>query len=84
MEKEVGPILYFVEGEVPTNAEFTKAAKFMNQGPILEFVSLVNLDFNRELIQASGVAGKVPEVYKEYPIVDKPVHKEPVKESAKE
>ena len=72
MAESALPILYFVEGETPTNAEFAKAEKFMNKGPVLSFVSLQNLDYNRDLMPASGVAGAVPEVYKEaYPVIDK-------------
>jgi len=71
MEASNGPILYFVEGEVPTNAEFKKAEKFMGTGPLFEFISLATLDFNKPPMEASGVAGKVPEEYKHYPILDK-------------
>lgn len=79
MEQGKGPILYFIEGEAPTNEEFAKAAKFMNQGPMFEFISLVHYDFNSALREASGVGGKVPDVYKEYPVIDKAA---PVKEVA--
>lgn len=73
--KPTAPILYFVEGEVPTNEEFAKAEQFMAKGPMFEFVSLANYDFNSELRPASGVAGKVPEIYKEYTVLDKMVAK---------
>jgi hypothetical protein len=56
-------ILYFVAGNVPTNEEFSDAEKFMNKGPILEFVSLVDIDLNAEVRDNVGVAGKVPEAY---------------------
>ena len=68
-----GPILYFVEGDVPSNEEFENAEKFLGKGPMFEFVSLNTLDFNKPPMNASGVAGKVPEEYKIYPIVDAPV-----------
>lgn len=65
-----GPILYFVEGDTPTNEEFKKAEPFMKKGPFLEFVSLKNFDPTAPLVNASGVAGKVPEEYKNFTIVD--------------
>lgn len=72
--KPVGPILYFVEGLVPTNAEFKKASKFMNTGPMFEFVSLAQFDpanpKNVAPEKVTGVAGKVPEFYKSAPTLD--------------
>lgn len=62
-----GPILYFIDGTVPTNAEFEKASKVMGKGPIVSFVSLASLDLNDALLQGSAVGGKVPEAYKDYP-----------------
>jgi hypothetical protein len=63
-------ILYFVGGKVPTNDEFKAAEQFMNKGPILRFVSLVDIDLNEGVIDNVGVAGKVPEVYKNFVILD--------------
>lgn len=65
-----GPILYFIAGEAPTNEEFAKAEPFMKKGPFLEFVSLKHLDLAAEPVNASGVAGLVPESYKTYPVLD--------------
>lgn len=67
------PILYFIEGEAPTNEEFEKASKFMNNGPILEFVSVPTLDLNADLLPHSEVAGAVPKPYQTVvtPVIEK-------------
>lgn len=72
MNQPVAPILYFIAGNVPTNAEFEKAQAFMNNGPILTFVSLTDVDFNAPLQKASAVAGAVPDVYKSVKRLDRP------------
>jgi len=65
-------ILYFIAGEVPTNDEFEKASVFMGKGPFLEFTSLLQLNINDELISNVGVAGAVPDSYKNCKILDLP------------
>jgi len=69
-KKLVNEILYFIVGEVPTNKEFEKAEPFMNKGPFLEFVSLVTLDLNAPLRDNVGVAGAVPDAYKQFKVLD--------------
>lgn len=64
------PILYFIAGKVPTNKEFVAASQFMNKGPVLQFISLVDFDLNSGLIENEGVAGLVPELYKKSKRVD--------------
>lgn len=75
MSEYKGPILYFIDGNVPTNAEFEKASKFMGKGPIFTFVSLSTLDLNGELLKGSSVGGKVPEAYKDYPVLEVEIKK---------
>lgn len=69
-------ILYFVKGPVPTNEEFLKAEPLQGKGPFLHFVSLEAIDLNGPLLENVGVAGAVPEEYKEFPVVDKKTAKE--------
>lgn len=64
------PILYFIKGTVPTSEEFEKAMEFSNKGPFLEFVSLIDFDLNSTILEASGVAGEVPEGL-DFPVLDK-------------
>ena len=77
-------ILYFIAGEVPTNDEFEKASIFMGKGPFLEFISLLQLDTNGELMANVGVAGAVPDSYKNCNILDLPKVTKVTKVKAKE
>lgn len=64
------PILYFVVGNVPTNEEFNSAFPLMGKGPIVQFISVANLDLNGPLLPASAVAGSVPAAYESIPRAD--------------
>lgn len=65
-----GPILWFIAGNVPTNAEFEAAKDFMGKGPMFEFVSLNTVNLNAPIMNNSGVGGLVPEAYKNEKRVD--------------
>ena len=58
-------ILYFISGDVPTNEEFEKASVFMNNGPFLEFISTQHLNLDEPFLENVGVAGAVPDTYKD-------------------
>jgi hypothetical protein len=60
-------ILYFIEGNVPTDKEFEHAQKLMNNGPIVKFVSLQLADLNNVPEGNFKVAGNVPESYSHFP-----------------
>lgn len=60
-----GPILYFIEGNVPTNDEFADALQYMGKGPMFEFVSLSSVDLNAPKMDCSAAYGKVPDEYKD-------------------
>lgn len=68
-------VLFFIEGSVPTTQEFAKAEKFMNRGPVLRFIPVGSIGENDALIDNVGVAGSVPEKYKDFPRVDRPTKK---------
>lgn len=65
MDKMNNQILYFINGDVPTNEEFEKASVFMNKGPFLEFISIQHLNLDEPLLKNVGVAGVVPDTYKD-------------------
>ena len=59
-------ILYFIEGSVQTPAEIAEAGEISHVAHVrIRNVQLVGVHDTKE--QADGVAGKVPEAYKDYP-----------------
>lgn len=73
-------ILYFIKGEVPTAEEIKAADKLRGKGSYVEYVSLVLIDLNGPIIENVGVAGAVPEMYKEFFLEPAPVIEDKVKE----
>lgn len=59
-----GDILYFINGEVPTDDEFQRASKLMGKGPSVVFISLVLHNINElEIKDRIKVAGNVPDKF---------------------
>lgn len=61
-------ILFFIPGDTPTAEEIKAADKLRGKGPFVEYVSLKQIDLNGPIIENVGVAGSVPETYRDFAI----------------
>jgi len=59
-------ILFFIREDVPTVDEIKAADALRDKGAFVEYISLRQVDLNGPIIPNVGVAGAVPEVYKDF------------------